>query len=83
MSIDPLIFRRPAASAKLFCWLGDDMIAVVVKPIDDQRADRAVVLIVQQCCVVEGSNQARTALKEIQQVFVVDIEVQRSRGSVG
>src|SRR5262249_646560 len=63
---------------ELFRGLGDDGIAVVVEPVDE-RADRRVLLILDDGGVIERAQQIATGLEFTQQTLVVDIETERLR----
>ncbi len=55
--------------------LGDHGVAVVVQPVD-QRTNRRVFLILDNCGVVECADQCPPTLKFAQQSFVVDVKTQ-------
>src|SRR5207247_1785198 len=53
--------------------LGDDGVAVVVKPVD-QRADRGIFLILDDGRVIESAEQGAAALEFLEQALVIDLE---------
>jgi len=66
---------------KFLSRFGHDSETVIVKPID-QGAERRIFLILGDRRVVECSEQRSTALKLLEQAFVVDIKAERLRRCV-
>jgi len=61
--------------------LGHHGVAVVVEPID-QRSQRRVLLVLDQCRIVEGADEASLGTEDIEQALVVYVELQRARRGV-
>ena len=61
--------------------LGDDGVTVVVKPVD-QRADRRVLLILDDRRIVERAQQRTPALELLQKALVVYVETERLGGCI-
>ena len=60
---------------KFLGGLGDDRIAIVIEPVD-QRADRGILLILNQGRVIKGAQQATLGLKLFQEALVVNVEAE-------
>src|SRR5690606_16522788 len=60
---------------ELLGGLGDDLVPVIVEPID-QRTDRRVFLVLYQCRVIIGPQEIAAFLKGLEQLSIIDVEAE-------
>src|ERR1700722_5633267 len=71
----------PAGVDIFFRGLGDDRVAIVIKPVD-QGTDRRIFLIFNDRGVIKGTYERATTLKFPEKAFVVDVKTERLAGGI-